>query len=119
MSNSRWKRLAPLTATLGAVVACGLLGTGTGTASAGTNGQHINYYSYYADAQCTTGKNEKDKTVQSCTSLRTGSNLNKNYWWVGPVTIIWRRYYNHSTVSSTCTVPRSQNDDSVLCYEPS
>lgn len=118
MLNSRWKRLAPLTAALSAVVACGLLGPGTGTALAGNNGQHINYYSYDTDAQCTKGKNEKNKQVQVCTSLSTGSNLNQDHWWVGQVTINWH-HDDDSIVSSTCDVPRSQNGDSVLCYEPS
>jgi hypothetical protein len=119
MSNSRWKRLAPLTAILGAVVACGLLGTGTGTASAVPNGKHITYYSYYADAQCTTGKNENNKQDRVCTSLSTGSNLDPNHWWVGPVTIVWYRYDYNSTASSTCDVSKSQGSDSVFCSEPS
>jgi hypothetical protein len=53
-------------------------GTGTGTASAGTNGQQINYYSYDADAQCTAGTNQNNQITQICTSLRTGSNLNQD-----------------------------------------
>lgn len=119
MSNFYWKRLAPLTATLGAVVVHGLLGTGTGAASAGTNGQHIDYYSYYADAQCTTGKNEKGQKVKVCTSLHTGSNLSQDFLWVGSVTIIWHRYNDDTITSSTCAVPTSQDSDSVRCSEPS
>lgn len=121
MSNSRWRRLIPLTATLGAVVAYGLLGIGTGTASAGTNGQQIDYYvsSEYTDAQCTTGKNGQGQKVRVCTSLHTGSNLNKKFLWIGSVNIIWHHDYDGSTASSTCEVPQSQSDDSVRCSEPS
>jgi hypothetical protein len=113
MSNWSRKPLVPLTATLGAL-ACGLLGAGAGTASAGTNGQQINYYSHYAYAQCTTGKNQSNETTRNCTQLRIGSNPDQGYFWVGPVTIIWY-HTDHTYTSSPCDIPISQTSDSFTC----
>lgn len=117
MSTWHWKRLGAVTATL-SVVASGLLGVGAGTALAGNNGQQINYYSQYAHAQCTTGKNQEGKSIERCTQLQMGSNPNSGYWWVGPVNITWHRA-NNNTVQSTCRVPQQQNGDFFDCYEPS
>lgn len=115
MSNLQRKSLVAVTATLG-VVACGLLGAGT--AAAGTNGQQINYYSHQAVKQCTTGTNQSGAKVKNCTELRQGGpNLDRGYWWVGRVSIEW--YRTGSTVSSTCDVPKKQNEDFFNCYEPS
>lgn len=125
MSNWYRKRLVPLTATLGALT-CGLLGTGAGTASAetpgtasaGINGQQINYYSNYAYAQCTIEKVQNGGTMRRCTQLRTGSNLDQGQRWIGKVTIYWFRP-DHTYIPSTCDVPQSQDSDFVTCYEPS
>lgn len=118
MSNWYRNRLTSLTTTLG-VVACGVLGVvGAGTATAGTNGQHISYYSRSAYAQCTTGRNQNGDNVQNCTQLSPGHNLDEGYWWVGPVGIIWDNS-DGSRVSSTCNVPKSQEGDSFTCHEPS
>jgi hypothetical protein len=83
-----------------------------------TNGLQINYYSHDANEQCTTGKNQNGDTVRNCTSLHSGSNPDQGYWWVGPVTITWYRS-DHSYITSTCDVPKSQDGDSFICYEPS
>lgn len=117
MSNWYRDRLTPLTATLG-VVACVALGE-AGTAVAGTNGQHISYYSRSAYGQCTTGRNQNGENVQRCTQLSSGHNLDEGYWWVGPVGIIWDKP-DGSRASSTCNVPKSQEGgDSYTCDEPS
>lgn len=116
MSTWHWKRLGVVTATLG-VVASGLLEAGAGAALAGSNGQQINYYSQYADAQCTTGKNQSGENIKNCTQLQIGSNPSQGYWWVGPVSITWHRV--NGTVQSTCRVPLQQNGDFFDCYEPS
>ncbi|MGH3885028.1 MAG: hypothetical protein ACRDSZ_00400 [Pseudonocardiaceae bacterium] len=116
MSIWRWKRLGAVTATLG-VVASGLLGAGSGTALAGSNGQQISYYSQYANAQCTTGKNQIGENIKNCTQLQLGSNPSHDYWWVGSVSITWYRV-NNSTAQSTCDVPLQQNGDFFDCYEP-
>jgi hypothetical protein len=106
-----------LTAALG-VVTCGMVGT-TGTAFAGSNGQQINYYSHDANKQCSTGTNQDGKLIQNnCTSLRSGSNPDQGYYWVGPVTITWYRT-NGTHTQSACDVPRQQKGDSFSCYEPS
>lgn len=119
-TTSRWYRtgLAGATATLG-VVAFSLLGTGAGTATAGTNGQQINYYSHDAYRQCTTGKNQDGTTVKNCTDFAvvSGSNRDEGYWWIGPVDITWYKV-DGSTVQSTCNVPKSSNSDFFTCYEP-
>jgi hypothetical protein len=117
MSNLCHKRLVPLIAVLG-MVTCDLLGVGAGVASAGTNGQKINYYSRYAYIQCTTGENQHSETVRSCTQLRVGSNLDPNYLWVGRVRINW--YYTNNTYSPTdCDVPKVKTDgDYITCYDP-
>lgn len=117
MSTWRWKRLRAVTATLG-VVASVLLEAGVGTALAGSNGQQISYYSQYAHAQCTTGKNQSGENIKNCTQLQIGSNPSQGYWWVGPVGITWYRA-NNSTIQSTCRVPLQQNGDFFDCYEPS
>lgn len=111
-----WKRLSAITGTLGVVAGC-LLVSGAGTASAGSNGQQINYYSHTAYGQCTTGYNQNDQYTQNCTYLESGPNLDYGYWWVGGVDITW---YNDdgSTVNSTCNVPRSMNGDFYTCYQP-
>lgn len=119
MLNSHRKRLVPLTATLGAIIAYGLLGTGTGTASAGTNGQHINYHSNYTGAQCTKGTNQNSQSAQFCSLLRRGDNRDYGHWWVGAVTITWQRYSDDGIASSTCNVPQSQDGNFVTCNEPS
>lgn len=117
MPNSSHKRLVPLIAVLG-MVTCDLLGAGAGAASAGNNGQKINYYSHYAYAQCTAGMNQNSETVRSCTQLRFGANSDQNYLWVGRVRINW--YYANNTYSPTfCDVPQSKKDsDYVTCYDP-
>jgi hypothetical protein len=116
MTSGRYgKRLLSVPAALGVVV-CGLLGAGAGTAWASSNGQQINYYSHDAIGQCTKG-NQSGKNVQNCTQLRIGSNPDQGYWWVGPVAITWYRY-DHSTITSTCDVPKGQNGDFFNCYEP-
>ncbi|MGH3836435.1 MAG: hypothetical protein ACRDSF_12145 [Pseudonocardiaceae bacterium] len=115
MPESYRKRLVLLTATLG-IVTCGLLGAGT--ASAGTNGQQINYYSHYSYAQCTVGTNQNGESIQNCTQLRIGSNPDQGYWWIGLVDITWY-HSDRSHVSSTCGVPKSQDGDYFTCYEPS
>ncbi len=117
MSNSHRKRLAPLATALG-VVACGLLEVGAGTARAGTNGQQINYYSRHAYVQCTKGTNQSGNNIRNCTQLRIGSNPHRDYWWVGPVDITWHRP-GPTDISSTCSVPKSQDPDFVTCPEPS
>ncbi len=117
MWNWHRKRLLPLAAASG-TVACGLLGVGAGTASAGVNGQQINYYSRHSYAQCTTGANQNGDTIRNCTQLRIGSNPNQGYWWVGQVAITWY-HPDHTYASSICTVPKSQDGDSFTCYEPS
>lgn len=117
MSNWYRKRPVLLPATLGAV-ACGLLGAGPGTASAGTNGQQINYYSHYAYAQCTTGTNPDGNTSQICTRLHIGDNLDQNGLWVGPVTITWY-HPDHTYIASKCNVPKSQDEAFFRCEEPS
>lgn len=117
MPNSCHKRLAPLITVLG-MVTCDLLGVGAGKASAGNNGQKINYYSHYAYAQCTTGTNQNGEAVRSCTQLHFGANSDQSYLWVGKVRINW--YYANSTYSPTdCDVPKSKPDsDYVACYDP-
>lgn len=116
MPNSYRKRLVPLMAILG-IAACYLLGVGIGTASAGTNGQKINYYNRHAYGQCTTGMNQNGETVQNCTQLRIGSNPAQDYWWVGQVRITWY-YTDNSYAPTTCKVPRSQDGDYVTCRDP-
>ncbi len=116
MSSSHWKRLGVVTATLGIVVG-GLLGTGAGTALAGSNGQQINYNSHHAHSQCTAGKNQRGENVKNCTQLQMGANPNQGYWWIGPVSITWYRA-NSSTAQSTCRVPEQQKEDFFTCYEP-
>ncbi len=117
---SHWyrKRLVAVTATLG-VVACGLLGAGVGTATAGTNGQQITYYNHDSYGQCTTGTSQEGTNIRNCTTFTViGSNKDEGYWWVGPVSITWYKN-DHSTVQITCTVPKNQSGDSFSCYEPS
>lgn len=111
------KPLVAVTATLGAV-ACGLLGAGT--ASAGTNGQQINYYSHHSYGQCTTGKNQEGKSISNCTSFAApaGSNKDEGYWWVGQVNITWYNIDHRSTAHSTCDVPKNYSGDFFNCYEP-
>ncbi|MGH3874280.1 MAG: hypothetical protein ACRDSR_22735 [Pseudonocardiaceae bacterium] len=113
MPNLHRGRLIAFTATLGA-----LLEAGAGTASAGTNGQQVNYYSHYSYAQCTTGTNQNGADIRNCTQLRIGSNPDQGYWWVGPVSITWY-HPDHSHGTSTCDVPASQDSDFFTCYEPS
>lgn len=119
-TTSHWYRrdLVAVTATLGAV-GCGLLGAGARTATAGTNGQQINYYNHDSYGQCTTGKNQEGTTVSNCTSFAVqGSNKDEGYWWVGPVSITWHKNDHVSTVHSTCNVPKNSNSDFFNCYEP-
>ncbi len=92
-------------------------GVGAGTAAAGTNGQHISYYSRSAYAQCTTGKNQNSENVENCTQLSRGHNLDEGYRWVGTVRIIWQKP-DGSRMASTCDVPKLQEGDSYACYEP-
>lgn len=101
-----------------AVVTIGLLGAAVGTAEAGSDGQQINYYSHDATGQCTQGANQQGRTATTCTTFTTaGSNANQGYFWVGVVTITWKRP-NGSTVSSTCNIPKSYNGDFYTCHEP-
>lgn len=116
MSNLCRKRLVPLIAVLG-IAACDLLGVGAGTASAGDNGQKINYHGRDAYGQCTTGKNQKNETVRNCTQLRTGSNPDQSYWWVGEVGITWH-YVDNSYIQTICKIPKTQKNDYVTCYDP-
>lgn len=115
MSSSYRKYPAPLIAIL-SIVACSLIGTGT--ASAGSNGQKINYYNRSAYGQCTVGKNQSNETVQNCTQLHAGANPEQTHWWVDQVEIHW--YYADNTYSpSFCTVPRSQEgNDYSICHDP-
>lgn len=117
MLNSYRKHLVPLITTLG-IVACGLLGAGAGTASAGTNGQKIDYYGRSAYGQCTTGINQNSETVRNCTQLHIGSNPDQKYWWVGQVRITW--YYTDNSYAQTiCDVPKDKQDgDYVTCNDP-
>jgi hypothetical protein len=117
MLNRSWKCLVVTTGALG-IVGSGLLGAGAGTALAGSSGQQINYYSHDAYSQCTTGTNQNGDRIGSCTSLRQGSNPDQGHFWVGRANIIWYRTDN-STVQSSCSVPKAQNDDFFDCYEPS
>lgn len=118
MPNSYRKRkhLVPLGTVLGITV-CSLLGAGT--ASAGPNGQKINYYSRYAVSQCTTGMNQKSEIISGhCTALNAGSNPDQDYWWVGEIRITWH-YPDNSYTRTAHIVPKSQPDgDYVTCYDP-
>ncbi|MGH3765671.1 MAG: hypothetical protein ACRDTX_11075 [Pseudonocardiaceae bacterium] len=100
------------------VVALHSLGRAPAMPIHSTNGLQINYYSHDASEQCTTGKNQNGVMVSNCTQLRKGSNPDQGYWWVGPVTITWY-HPDHSSIASTCVVPKSQDGDSFTCYEPS
>lgn len=116
MPYRKRKRLVQFGTALGITV-CSLLTTGT--ASAGSNGQRINYYSRYAASQCTTGANQKKEIVSGhCAMLNAGSNPDQDYWWVGEVRITW--YYPDNSYSRTaCIIPKSQQDgDYTTCYDP-
>lgn len=118
MSKSYRRLLVPLVAILG-IATCGLLGAGAGTASAGLNGQKINYESHQAINRCTAGENEHGELISnSCADLRRGPNVDKDRWWVGQVTIIWR-YRDGKDMRTTCSVPKSQEADYVTCDDPS
>lgn len=108
------KRLGAVTATLG-IAACGLLGAGAGTATAGTNGQQIIYYNHNSYGQCTTGTNQNGKIIRNCSTFAVqGSNKDEGYYWVGRVNITWYKNGGHGTAQMLAMCPRIRMETSSI-----
>jgi hypothetical protein len=123
MSNWYWKRVVAPTAALGVIVGCGLLGAGT--ASAGTNGQHVAVLGTEQVRAQICGWNQHDS--YGCTPVFDTSKSYRTddpykWWWVSKdkdhlVTINgWDKYNNPLKMKrSPCTVPKVQPTDWTLC----
>jgi hypothetical protein len=120
ISTSGHKFLHPLVVVL-AIVSCGLLGTGNGTALAEVHGNKIRYESRHAYRECAKGMNEKgDPAQDNCNSLRDGSYTDNEHLWVGRVNVMW--YYNEpgkpQSMPGFCDAPESQSGPFFTCSDP-
>ena len=91
------------------------------TASAGTNGQQINFCTdKNAVSVKMVGINDRGDRVEQSTGLdpKDGSGCHQlpNFWWKGPVAIHWE-YTADTSGDNVCFVPETAPDDYTTCTD--
>ncbi|MGW5423136.1 hypothetical protein [Streptomyces sp. NPDC003943] len=107
-----------------AVAGAALCVLGSGTASAGSNGQQIEFYDQRGDVYSVFlyGTNQNGQTVAGCFNTPNTDNYLSGWWWKGDLRITW---YPQSGCNGTAiepspetfTIPVSQASDWYKIYD--